>query len=243
MTGWRSRRETAPRRRIRQNDRVEIALLLVALAVGVLAVTALADRLGLPGTAGADRGRRRRRRTCRACRRSTSSPRWCCSACCRRCCTPRRSRARWSTSTPTGGRSCCSRSAWSRSPPSASACSCTRSLPGIDWAAAFAIGAVVAPPDAVAATAIGRRIGLPRRVVTILEGESLLNDATALVALRTAIAVIAVGSAGVALAGRPRTSSWAAVGGILRRGRWSSWWSPGCASASPTRCSTPASRS
>ncbi|WP_405058253.1 Na+/H+ antiporter [Kribbella sp. NBC_01505] len=54
------------------------------------------------------------------------------------------------------------------------------------WAA-FAIGAVVAPPDAVAATAIARRVGLPRRVVTILEGESLVNDATALVLLRTAI--------------------------------------------------------
>src|SRR3954453_14934499 len=61
-------------------------------------------------------------------------------------------------------------------------------LAGIDWRAALAIGAVVAPPDAVAATAIGRRIGLPRRIVTILEGESLFNDATALVALRTAIA-------------------------------------------------------
>lgn len=61
-------------------------------------------------------------------------------------------------------------------------------LPGVGWPAAFAIGAVVAPPDAVAATAIGRRIGLPRRIVTILEGESLLNDATALVALRTAVA-------------------------------------------------------
>lgn len=60
-------------------------------------------------------------------------------------------------------------------------------LPGISWPAALAIGAVVAPPDAVAATAIGRRIGLPRRIVTILEGESLLNDATALVALSTAI--------------------------------------------------------
>ncbi len=60
-------------------------------------------------------------------------------------------------------------------------------VPGIGWPAAFALGAVVAPPDAVAATAIARRIGLPRRVVTILEGESLLNDATALVALRTAI--------------------------------------------------------
>ncbi|WP_370248284.1 cation:proton antiporter [Nocardioides sp.] len=61
-------------------------------------------------------------------------------------------------------------------------------IPGIGWPVAFAIGAVVAPPDAVAATAIARRIGLPRRLVTILEGESLLNDATALVALRTALA-------------------------------------------------------
>ncbi len=61
-------------------------------------------------------------------------------------------------------------------------------LPGVSWAVALAIGAVVAPPDAVAATAIARRIGLPRRIVTILEGESLLNDATALVSLRTAIA-------------------------------------------------------
>jgi Na+/H+ antiporter len=66
-------------------------------------------------------------------------------------------------------------------------------LPGIDWWAALAIGAVVAPPDAVAATTIGRRIGLPRRIVTILEGESLLNDATALVALRTAVAAGAGG--------------------------------------------------
>ena len=62
-------------------------------------------------------------------------------------------------------------------------------IPAISWPAAFALGAVVAPPDAVAATAIARRIGIPRRIVTILEGESLLNDATALVALRTAIAV------------------------------------------------------
>jgi len=69
-------------------------------------------------------------------------------------------------------------------------------VPGIDWWLALAIGAVVAPPDAVAATAIARRIGLPRRIVTILEGESLLNDATALVALRTAIAA-GVGVGGV----------------------------------------------
>jgi len=60
-------------------------------------------------------------------------------------------------------------------------------LPGLSWPAAFAIGAVVAPPDAVAATAVARRIGMPRQIVTVLEGESLVNDATALVALRTAV--------------------------------------------------------
>lgn len=58
----------------------------------------------------------------------------------------------------------------------------------VSWPIAFAMGAVVAPPDAVAATAIGRTIGLPRKIVTILEGESLFNDATALVLLRTALA-------------------------------------------------------
>ena len=61
----------------------------------------------------------------------------------------------------------------------------------VSFPVAFALGAVVAPPDAVAATAIARRIGLPRRVVTILEGESLLNDATAITCLRVAIAAIA----------------------------------------------------
>jgi monovalent cation/hydrogen antiporter len=60
-------------------------------------------------------------------------------------------------------------------------------IPGLSWPAAFALGAVVAPPDAIAAIAMARRIGLPRRIVTILEGESLLNDATALVALRTSL--------------------------------------------------------
>jgi CPA1 family monovalent cation:H+ antiporter len=64
-------------------------------------------------------------------------------------------------------------------------------VPGISLAAAFALGAVVAPPDAVAATAVGRQVGMPRRILTILEGESLVNDATALVALNTAIAAIA----------------------------------------------------
>ncbi len=82
-------------------------------------------------------------------------------------------------------------------------------LPGASWPAAFAIGAVVAPPDAVAATAIARRIGLPRRIVTVLEGESLLNDATALVALRTAI----VGATGVVAIGLE--FGLAAGGGLL----------------------------
>ena len=64
-------------------------------------------------------------------------------------------------------------------------------LPDLPFAAAVALGAIVAPPDAVAATAVARRVGMPRKVVTILEGESLLNDATALVLLRTAVAAIA----------------------------------------------------
>jgi monovalent cation/hydrogen antiporter len=63
-------------------------------------------------------------------------------------------------------------------------------VPGLTLAAGFALGAVVAPPDAVAATTVARRVGMPRRIVTILEGESLVNDATALVALNTAIAAL-----------------------------------------------------
>ncbi|MBO4210139.1 Na+/H+ antiporter [Micromonospora echinofusca] len=67
-------------------------------------------------------------------------------------------------------------------------------LPGVPFAVCLALGAVVAPPDAVAATAVARRVGLPRRVVTILEGESLVNDATALVLLRVAT-LATIGSA------------------------------------------------
>jgi CPA1 family monovalent cation:H+ antiporter len=63
-------------------------------------------------------------------------------------------------------------------------------VPSLTLAAGLALGAVVAPPDAVAATAVGRRIGLPRGITTILEGESLVNDATALVALSAATAAI-----------------------------------------------------
>ena len=64
-------------------------------------------------------------------------------------------------------------------------------IPSIPLPVAFALGAVVAPPDAVSASAVARKVGLPRRIVTVLEGESLLNDATSLVALRAAIAAIA----------------------------------------------------
>ncbi|MFG1873011.1 Na+/H+ antiporter [Micromonospora arborensis] len=75
-------------------------------------------------------------------------------------------------------------------------------LPGVPFAICLALGAVVAPPDAVAATAVARRVGLPRRVVTILEGESLVNDATALVLLRVATMAttgLAVGAANVTI--------------------------------------------
>jgi len=64
-------------------------------------------------------------------------------------------------------------------------------IPGIPLAAGIALGAVVAPPDAVAATAIAKRVGMPISVVQVLEGESLVNDATALTALRAAIAALA----------------------------------------------------
>jgi Na+/H+ antiporter len=72
---------------------------------------------------------------------------------------------------------------------------------GLPLAAAFALGAIVSPPDAIAATAITQRLGVPRRIVTILEGESLVNDATALVALRFAIAAVATHSFSLSQAG------------------------------------------
>jgi monovalent cation/hydrogen antiporter len=61
---------------------------------------------------------------------------------------------------------------------------------GFDWRLGFVLGAVVAPTDAIAATSIARRVGLPARIVDILEGESLINDATGLLALQFAIAIV-----------------------------------------------------
>ena len=67
-------------------------------------------------------------------------------------------------------------------------------FPGIPWPVAIALGAIVSPPDAVAASAIVARLPVPRRVVAILEGESLVNDASALVLYRTAVAAAVTGS-------------------------------------------------
>ena len=67
-------------------------------------------------------------------------------------------------------------------------------VPDIPWAAAFVLGAIVSPPDAVAATAILSRLSIPRRVVTILEGESLVNDASGLVIYKFAVAAVLTGA-------------------------------------------------
>lgn len=67
-------------------------------------------------------------------------------------------------------------------------------IPGFTWPLAFVLGAIVSPPDAVATTSITKGLGLNRRVTTILEGESLVNDASALIAFRLSIA--AIGTAG-----------------------------------------------
>src|SRR6201990_418394 len=61
---------------------------------------------------------------------------------------------------------------------------------GFDWRLGLVLGAIVAPTDAIAATSIARRVGLPSRIVDILEGESLLNDATGLLALEFAVGIL-----------------------------------------------------
>lgn len=67
-------------------------------------------------------------------------------------------------------------------------------VPELPWWAAIALGAIVAPPDAVAAAAVLKQVKLPRRMVTILEGESLINDASSLVLYRFAVAATLAGS-------------------------------------------------
>jgi Na+/H+ antiporter len=65
---------------------------------------------------------------------------------------------------------------------------------GLPWAAALVLGAIVSPTDAIAATTVAQRLGVPRRIVTILEGESLVNDATGIVAYRVAVAAVVTGA-------------------------------------------------
>jgi monovalent cation/hydrogen antiporter len=64
-------------------------------------------------------------------------------------------------------------------------------LPGFDWKAAVLLGAVVAATDAIAATSIARRVGLPQRIVDVLEAESLVNDGTGLLALQFGLLMLA----------------------------------------------------
>lgn len=82
-------------------------------------------------------------------------------------------------------------------------------------ALAVALGAVVAPPDAVAATSLGKRLGLPPRIVTILEGEGLVNDATALVLLSTMLAIVTTSVRSPSGWMIALTFLWAVVGAVL----------------------------
>jgi CPA1 family monovalent cation:H+ antiporter len=86
-------------------------------------------------------------------------------------------------------------------------------VPGLPWAAAIALGAIVAPPDAVAATAVLRSLHPPQRLLTILEGESLLNDASALLIYRVAVGAVAAG--GFSLGEVAPTFLFAVVGSVV----------------------------
>src|SRR4051812_28753909 len=86
-------------------------------------------------------------------------------------------------------------------------------LTGMPLAAGFALGAIVSPPDAVAATAITERLRVPRRIIAVLEGESLVNDATALVTYRFAVAAVLTGAFSLPRAGLQFVI--AAVGGVV----------------------------
>jgi len=88
-----------------------------------------------------------------------------------------------------------------------------KTVPELTVAAALTLGAIVAPPDAVSATAVGRKLGLPRRVMTLLGGESLLNDATALTAYKVSLAA-AIGTAATWRSGLA-TFALAAAGGVV----------------------------
>lgn len=86
-------------------------------------------------------------------------------------------------------------------------------IPDLPWAAAFALGAIISPPDAIAATSITRSLPIPRRIITILEGESLLNDATGLVVYR--MTVITASTGAFSLSSSCLFFLWSAIGGVL----------------------------
>ncbi len=86
-------------------------------------------------------------------------------------------------------------------------------MPAFDWRAGFLLGAIVSPTDAVAASSIAKKIGLPKRIVDLLEGESLLNDATGLLALEFGVDMIVHGNTPTVLAGSLRLL-WLFGGGV-----------------------------
>jgi CPA1 family monovalent cation:H+ antiporter len=88
-------------------------------------------------------------------------------------------------------------------------------FPGFDWRLGFVLGAVVATTDAIAATSIAKRLGLPQNIVDILEGESLVNDATGLLALEFAIAMVVEGRTPTVAQGALRLAYLIAVGLII----------------------------
>ncbi|MDX4953657.1 Na+/H+ antiporter [Delftia acidovorans] len=96
-------------------------------------------------------------------------------------------------------------------------------VPDLPWAACIALGAIVSPPDAVSARAVLQRVKLPRRLMTLLEGESLLNDATGLVLFRFAVAAVLTGS--FSLGSAVGTFAVLVVGGIFVGGTIGAAWS------------------
>ncbi|HEY6676727.1 MAG TPA: cation:proton antiporter, partial [Terrimicrobium sp.] len=86
-------------------------------------------------------------------------------------------------------------------------------IPGLPWPAALVLGAIVSPPDAIAATAVLQRMQIPRRIIAILEGESLVNDSIALVVYRFGIAAVVTGT--LSLTDAVLKIPVVAIGGVL----------------------------
>ena len=83
---------------------------------------------------------------------------------------------------------------------------------GLPWASAFVLGAIVSPTDPIAATSVARRLGIPRRIVAIAEGESLVNDGSALVIYKFAVAAVVTGS--VSAMAASLSFVWTVIGGV-----------------------------